>query len=785
MRRPATGQGRSGRTSAEARACPGGRKAVVRPRLEPLEDRCLLSSSPAYDPSHVLVRLRDGETAVVGQALAPGLTVSACYDLVPGLYEVDLAPGLSVPQALAGLRADPRVLEADADYAVSVERTPNDFYFSRLWGLNNTGQNAGKVGADIDALAAWDVTTGSYRTVVSLMDTGIDYNHPDLYRNVWVNQAEIPASRKARLVDVDGDGVFSFADLADPRNQGAFKITDLNKDGRIDAQDILTPMVKDASGHDTGAGGWADGVSQDGDTAHLDDLVGWNFVNNTNRPFDDNGHGTHVAGILGATGNNGVGVVGVDWQVSMMAVKFMDAGGNGAVGAVIAGLQYAVAHGATISNNSWSGSGNNSALQAAITAARDRGHIFVASASNNASNNDTQPAYPGSFPLDNIVTVAALDNKDQLASFSNYGAKTIDLGAPGVAIFSTLPNNGYGTLNGTSMSTPYVTGTIALVRTLHPTWSYRQVIDQVLATVDPVASLQGKTVTGGRVNAAAAVGAGVVPQQTPPHIISAVNNVGTTEIGTIRVTFDRVMNPASFTAADVTLATPDGRTVAPQLVRVISSSGGRAFDVFFPVQTVLGIYALRIGPDVTDTSGVRMAVYTATFPVSGVTPNAPHIISAVNNVGTTEIGTVRVTFDRVMNPASFTAADVTLATPDGRTVAPQLVRVISSSGGRAFDVFFPVQTVLGIYTLRIGPDVTDTSGVRMAPYTETLPVTGSPLGPAVSGSADETALDTLFASDAILRRTAAPTAWTIVGGDSAEQGIADESWDELSWGEFV
>src|SRR5262249_49464405 len=162
---------------------------------------------------------------------------------------------------------------------------------------------------------------------------------PDLYRNVWLNNAEIPAGRKVNLIDVDGDGLITFNDLADPRNEGTGKITDVNQDGRIDAADGLAPMVKDAQGPDTGAGGWSDGFSEDGDTSHVDDLVGWNFVTNTNAPMDDNNHGTHVAGILGAVGNNGVGVVGVDWQISMMSVKFMDAAGNGSMSDFVSGLQ--------------------------------------------------------------------------------------------------------------------------------------------------------------------------------------------------------------------------------------------------------------------------------------------------------------------------------------------------------------------------------------------------------------------------------------------------------------
>ena len=141
-----------------------------------------------------------------------------------------------------------------------------------MWGLN------GQYG--IKAPAAWDVTTGSTRVTVADIDTGIDYNHPDLYKNIWINQGEIPASRRANLIDLDGDGRITFYDLNDTVNQGVGKITDINANGRIDGGDILAPMQKGSGGFDTGLGGWADGVSQD-DATYMDDLIGWNFVNNT------------------------------------------------------------------------------------------------------------------------------------------------------------------------------------------------------------------------------------------------------------------------------------------------------------------------------------------------------------------------------------------------------------------------------------------------------------------------------------------------------------------------
>src|SRR6266536_6323695 len=196
----------------------------------------------------------------------------------------------------------------DGSPLAEVAIVPNDPSFGTQYALNNTGQSTGKVDADLDAPEAGNVTTGSTKNVVALVDTGIDYRHPDLYQNVWINQKEIPAAIRSRLKDTDGDGLITFRDLKNPINHGAGKITDLDGDGRITAADLLKPVSK---------GGWADGVSNDGDK-YVDDLIGWNFISNTNNPLDDNGHGSHVAGIIGAMSNNGVGVAGLNWKVQLM-----------------------------------------------------------------------------------------------------------------------------------------------------------------------------------------------------------------------------------------------------------------------------------------------------------------------------------------------------------------------------------------------------------------------------------------------------------------------------------
>lgn len=388
---------------------------------------------------------------------------------------------------------------------------PNDASFADQWNLRNTGQKSGTVAADVNAARAWDVTTGSRRFSVAVMDSGIDYKHPDLYQNVWLNQKEIPASRRANLTDVDRDGLITFRDLNDARNQGVGKITDLNANGYIDGGDVLQRMTRDGAGNDSGRGGWADGLSQDGDR-FVDDLIGWNFVNNTNNPFDDYGHGTHVAGTIGAMGNNNVGVAGVAWNVQLVPVKFFDNNGRGTIQQFIAGLDWALAKGIKVSNNSWVDASNSPELAAALTRAQNVGHVVVSAAGNGKRNLDPAPVYPAGFTNDNLVVVAATDRNDQLAGFSNYGVGSVDIAAPGVDVTSTTSWGRYGTRTGTSMATPQVTGAVALVWTLRPEWTYRQVISWVMATADRLPGLAGK-VASGRLDLAAAVR--VPPRGTP------------------------------------------------------------------------------------------------------------------------------------------------------------------------------------------------------------------------------------------------------------------------------
>lgn len=233
------------------------------------------------------------------------------------------------------------------------------------------------------------------------------------------------------------------------------------------------------------------------------DIVGYDFVHDDGLPFDDQDHGTHTAGTIGAVGGNGVGISGVIQRVSIMAVKFLSAEGSGTTADAIRSIDYAVEHGAKILNNSWGGPGDdgNPALHDAIDRARAKDVLFIAAAGNDGEDNDGASAsYPAAFDNDNLITVAATDRNDRLAGFSNIGKKTTHLAAPGVRIYSTLPGDKYAYLDGTSMACPHVTGAAALVWSRHPEWDYKKVKDVLLSSVDPVDGLADKTITGGRLN---------------------------------------------------------------------------------------------------------------------------------------------------------------------------------------------------------------------------------------------------------------------------------------------
>ena len=586
------------------------RRSQFRLSLESLEARVLLTPplvvNPAsFDPSRVLVQFQS--PAARDQFHMPGFTRGEALPLVTDLYVANLGPGLGVSQALTALRASPLVRFAEPDYRVNLNVIPNDPSFVSEWGLHNSGQSGGLVDADMDAPEAWNVTTGTGLSIVAVLDSGIDYNHPDLASNIWTNPGEIAGNG----IDDDGNG-------------------------------------------------------------YLDDIRGWDFVNNDNNPMDDNSHGTHVAGTIGAVGNNGIGVAGVAWDVQLMALKFLDATGSGSTSNAIRALNYAVAKGATISNNSWGGTVYSTALYDAIASAGAQGHIFVAAAGNSAINNDSTPSYPASYNLANVVTVAATDRNDNLASFSNYGATSVDLAAPGVSIYSTLPGNTYGYKSGTSMATPHVAGALALVRELHPTWTYSQVINQITSTVNVLPSLSGKVLTGGRLNLANALGGGnsVLP-------VLSINSASATEgnSGTTNATFTVNLSAASTTSVTVNWATANGTATA--VSDYTEASGTLTFAPGSTSQTV----TVSINGDtlvesnetflVNLSNAANATISTGQGTGTILNDDAAPLSLAINDVSINEGngGSVNATFTVTLSAASTSTVTVNFATANDTAVS--------------------------------------------------------------------------------------------------------------------
>lgn len=343
---------------------------------------------------------------------------------------------------------------AEPNFIYRILKTPNDPNFGKLWGLKNIGQSdvraAGVAGVDIEAEKAWDITTGSEKTLVAVIDTGIDYTHPDLKENLWVNSAEMNGQPG---IDDDENGI-------------------------------------------------------------VDDIYGANFANAkapTGDPKDDHSHGTHCAGTIGARGDDGVGVTGVAWNVKLMGVKFLSASGGGTLEGAIKAIDYATKMGAKIFSNSWGGGGESQALKEAIQRANAAGVLFIAAAGNNSSNNDTTPNFPSNYPVANVLAVAANDNQGKLASFSNYGKKTVHVAAPGVNVYSSVLNGSYGMKSGTSMATPHVSGIAALIASAEPNLTAVEIKERIIKTARPLASVKDKVSSRGMASAYAALTGTVAP----------------------------------------------------------------------------------------------------------------------------------------------------------------------------------------------------------------------------------------------------------------------------------
>ncbi|MCF3111473.1 S8 family serine peptidase [Niabella sp. CC-SYL272] len=419
-----------------------------------------LSTGSDYEPNEVLVKFKENilpekKTAILNK-INGHLKEKIITKLMARLGDQE---GLSLLEATAGtmatiekLKAMPEVEYAEPNYIYQHFATSNDPYFlnGSLWGMyGSTTTPANNYGSQ--AAAAWaSGNTGSATVYVGIIDEGYMYMHEDLQANAGVNPGEIP-----------GNGV------------------------------------------------------DDDHNGYVDDVYGWDFVSNNNSVFDgtSDDHGTHVAGTIGAVGGNGKGVAGMCWNVKLLSGKFLGTNGGTTANAIKAidyftNLKLSQGLNIVATNNSWGGGGFSQALQDAIERANNAGILFVAAAGNSTNNNDANPSYPASYPNANIIAVAAITNSGALASFSNYGSTTVDLGAPGASIYSTVPVNlkrnkigsGYASYSGTSMATPHVTGAVALYASTHPGATAAAVKNAILTTTTPTASLAGKCATGGRLN---------------------------------------------------------------------------------------------------------------------------------------------------------------------------------------------------------------------------------------------------------------------------------------------
>ena len=433
--------------------------------LEAMESRRLFSGGVAvdlqalaarpHDGGSILVRFKDGAADQVrGPEVLSGTAVGAAVGLDTSLREVRLGGGVSVAAALDRYASNPLVEFAEPNWLYTPQAVSNDPYYTNgsLWGMYGddtsvTPDNSKDVNPfGSQANEAWAAgNTGSATVYVGVIDEGIQFTHPDLDANVWTNPY-------------------------DP----------------------------------------VDGVDND-NNGYVDDIHGWDFARNDNTIYDggksgsQDKHGTHVTGTITAEGGNGSGVAGVAWNVRYISGKFLGPNGGSTANAIRA-VDYMtnlkVAHGMNIvaTNNSWGGGGFSQGLLDAIRRAAAQGILFVAAAGNSGANTDTSPSYPAGYDVENVISVAAIDSAGNLASFSNYGAKSVDLGAPGVGIYSTLPSNKYGSYSGTSMAAPHVTGAAAVYAAAHPGATAQDIRNALLTRATSTASLAGKTVTGGRLN---------------------------------------------------------------------------------------------------------------------------------------------------------------------------------------------------------------------------------------------------------------------------------------------
>jgi subtilisin family serine protease len=643
--------------------------------VEPLEERRVLAS---FFDGEILVQYaptvgaadRTAVHAALGGVALEAIQTAAMRAQGGGVLErVSLGRGLTVERAIAAVTNRPGVVFAEPNFRLSAAAVSNDPYYttsSRLWGMYGDDQPtvSGPSGTTnqfgSQAEKAWDAGfTGARSVAVGIIDTGIDISHQDLQANIWVN-----------------------------------------------------PF--DAAG---------DGIDNDGN-GYVDDTNGWDFYNNDRTVYDGAGdeHGTHVAGTIGGSGGNAIGVAGINWAVTMIPAKFLGANGGSTAGAIkavdyLTDLKTRHGVGIVASNNSWGGGGYSSALHASIIRAANAGILFVAAAGNGGTdqvgdNNDATPSYPSGYSTlqgttgqkaatyESVISVAALTSSGTRASYSNYGAATVDIAAPGSGIVSTLPGNTYGSYNGTSMATPHVTGTAALYASAFPQASAAAVRSAMLTTARPTGSMMGLVVTGGRLDAAAALSAAPAVDVSISGGSIVEGNTGTKGLAfTVRLTAAATSNVTVNWATGNGTATAGSDYVAGQ--GLLSFAPGETTKVI--TVDILGDTAVEANETFTvglsgPSANARIAVGTATGTVTNDdTAGAPAL--AIAGVSAAE-GQGTFLFTVTLSEASTSTVSVRFATANGTARAGRNADYLSTSGTLSFAPGETTKTV----TVRVNND---------------------------------------------------------------------------------
>lgn len=639
------------------------------------------ANEPAYDPNSILVKPK-ASASEQDLMQIEDINGTAAEQTIPdtSIEVVEVPDGSTVQEAVQRYEASADVEYAEPNYKlypsqaepVASPVTPNDPDFYLQWGLDNTGEDGSVIDADIDAPEAWAVTTGGSENVVAVIDTGVDISHPDLQDNIWTNLDEIPNNGE----DDDGNG-------------------------------------------------------------YVDDVNGWDFANNDNTvydPADDPAetetHGTHVAGIIAAEGNNGFGATGVNWRTKIMPLKFI-APGQGTTSQAIAAIKYAIAEGAKISNNSYGcyypGDGPDCysrAFEETLREADEAGHLFVTSVGNSASNVDTAAHYPSGYDVPNIISVAATDENDNLWELSNYGALSVDLAAPGNNIWSTVPG-GFEFKSGTSMAAPHVTGVAALVQSRSCELSHLQIKDRILRSVDTKDSLQGKMATGGRLNAAGALVA--PPDETAPTVTAVRPRDGSPSVlpgNKVEATFSEAMQADTLNAQTFTLVRQGSDAPVPATVTYDKCSRTAVLTPEVPLENQATYAATVRGGEngAKDRAGNPLAQdKTWAFTIADTVPPDPPVIldppegtydtdGKFTVAGTAEPGSMVDLFESEISRGTVRAGDAGAWSMELTGVADGT----HSYTAKATDVAGNTSEVSGVRTLTVDAAIPTVAGVSPA-----------------------------------------------------------------------